>query len=54
MAIIFSPTGMPFRQKLSNGEDGAFKFSKKKGGKRVGGAQAFSSFKGSIKAMKKL
>lgn len=56
MAIVFSPSGMPFRQKLSKpGKDEeVFKFSKKKGGKKCGGAQAFSAFGNNTKSMKKL
>ena len=55
MAIVFSPSGMTFRQELSKpGKDEeVFKF-KKKAAKKCGGAQAFSVFANTTKSMKKL
>lgn len=47
---------MPFRQKLNKPgkDDESYKFTKKKGGKQVGGARVFTALGASLKSMKKL
>jgi hypothetical protein len=54
MAIFFSPSGMPFRQKLKDGKDEeVFKF-KRKSGKKCGMAKTFLPFEDSVKKFKKM